>query len=214
MISIVPIRSGSKGIPHKNIKLLNGKPLVWWVLNSLEKSVVDSIIVATDKDYVNIIKSFNFSKVEIFIRDPKNSRDDSSTEDVLIEVIKTLNINDDILLSQSTSPLTKYYDYDEAIKKYKNYDSLLSVVKQYRFIWDKNGKSLNYDYTKRPRRQDFDGQYVENGAIYINHSDNILKYKNRLSGKIGLYEMSEDTYYEIDDKNDWIIIENLIKNER
>lgn len=214
MISIVPIRSGSKGIPHKNIKLLNGKPLVWWVLNSLEKSVVDTIIVPTDEDYVDIIKGFNFSKVKTFVRDPKNSRDTSPTEDVLIEVIKSLNINDDVLLSQSTSPLTKYYDYNEAIKKYENYDSLLSVVKQYRFIWDKNGKPLNYDYTKRPRRQDFDGQYVENGAIYINHSNNILKYKNRLSGKIGLYEMSENTYYEIDEKDDWIIIENLMKNER
>lgn len=214
MISIVPIRSGSKGIPHKNIKILNGKPLVWWILNSLEKSVVDSIIVPTDEDYVDIINGFNFSKVETFVRDPKNSRDTSSTEDVLIEVINSLKINDDILLSQSTSPLTKYYDYNEAIKKYKNYDSLLSVVKQYRFIWDKSGKPLNYDYTKRPRRQDFDGYYVENGVIYINHSDNILKYKNRLSGKIGLYEMSEETYYEIDDKNDWTIIENLMKNER
>ena len=94
---------------------------------------------------------------------------------------------------------------------YKNYDSILSVVNQKRFIWDSRGKSLNYNYKKRPRRQNFEGYFVENGAFYINSSKNILKYKNRLSGKIGLCEMDEKTYYEIDSHNDWEIIENLIK---
>ena len=211
MIVIVPIRSGSKGIPNKNIKLLNTKPLVWWVLNSLQNSLVNKIIVATNKDYIDLIRNFNLSKVEIYIRNSKNSQDTSSTEDVLIETIKSLKIKDDVILTQATSPLTTSKDFNNGINLYQNYDSVLSVVKQKKFIWDNKGKSLNYNYKLRPRRQDWDGYLVENGAFYINHSSNILRDRNRLSGNIGLYEMNEKTYYEIDSLDDWKIIENLIK---
>ncbi len=213
MIAIVPIRSGSKGIINKNIQLLNGHPLVWWVLNSIEKSKVEKVIVATDFPYLDLIKRFNFSKLELYLRDPKNSRDTSSTEDVLIEVINKLNIVDDVILVQATSPLTSFEDINRGLELYTNYDSVLSVVRQKRFIWNENGTPFNYDFRNRPRRQEFDGYYVENGAFYINHSENILLNKNRLSGNIGLYEMSEQTYYEIDSQEDWGIIESIMRNK-
>ena len=211
MIAIVPIRSGSKGIPNKNIKLLAGKPLIWWVLNALENSNVDKIIVALDKEYIDLIRSFSFSKVKMYLRDPKNSRDTSSTEDVLIEVINNLKIEDDILLAQATSPLTTSNDFNGGIELYKKYDSILSVVNQKRFIWDNKGISVNYNYRNRPRRQDWDGYLVENGAFYISNYAHILESENRISGNIGLYKMDEKTYYEIDSEDDWKIIENLIK---
>jgi N-acylneuraminate cytidylyltransferase len=210
MIAIVPIRSGSKGIPNKNIKLLAGKPLVWWVLNSLENSNVDKIIVALDKEYMSLVRSFSFSKVKIYLRDSKNSKDISSTEDVLIEVINKLNIEDDILLAQATSPLTTSNDFNNGIELYKKYDSILSVVNQKRFIWNSKGISVNYNYKNRPRRQDWDGYLVENGAFYISNYSHILESNNRISGNIGLYEMDEKTYYEIDSEDDWKIIENLV----
>jgi len=211
MIAIVPIRSGSKGIPNKNIKLLGGKPLVWWILNALENSNVDQIIVATDEEYMELISELEISKKITYVRDSKNSKDESSTEDVLIEIINNLQINDDIMLAQATSPLTTSNDINNGIKLYKNFDSIVSVVKQKRFIWDKNGTATNYDINNRPRRQDWEGYYVENGAFYINHSSNILKDKNRLSGRIGCSIMNDKTYFEIDSEDDWIVIENLIK---
>ena len=211
MVAIIPIRSGSKGIPNKNIKLLAGKPLIWWVLSALENSNVDKIIVALDREYIDLIRSFSFSKVKMYLRDPKNSRDTSSTEDVLIEVINNLNIEDDILLAQATSPLTTSNDFNGGIKLYKKYDSILSVVNQKRFIWDSKGISVNYNYRNRPRRQDWDGYLVENGAFYISNYALILESENRISGNIGLYKMDEKTYYEIDSEDDWKIIENLIK---
>ena len=211
MIAIVPIRSGSKGIPNKNIKLLAGKPLVWWVLNTLENSNVDQIIVATDEEYMELISELEISKKITYVRDSKNSKDESSTEDVLIEIINNLQINDDIILAQATSPLTTSNDINNGIELYKNFDSIVSVVKQKRFIWNKNGTATNYDINNRPRRQDWEGYYVENGAFYINHSSNILKDKNRLSGKIGCSRMDDKTYFEIDSEDDWDVIENLIK---
>ena len=213
MIAIVPIRSGSKAIKNKNIKLFDGKPLVWWILNSLERSSINKIIVALDLPYFNIVNEFHFKKVDIYIRNKKNSRDESSSEDVLIEVIKKFNLDDDILLAQATSPLTDSRDFEKGINLYNesNFESILSVVKLDRFVWNKNGTPLNYNYKKRPRRQEFEGTYFENGAFYINHSYNILKYKNRLSGKIGFSEMSFKNFFELDNQSDWDLINHLKK---
>lgn len=212
MIAVIPIRSGSKGIPDKNIKALNGKPLIWWTLNALEQSQVDRVIVATDAPYIELLERFPFSKLEIYHRDPKNAQDTSSTEAVLLEVIQALDIDDDVMLVQATSPLTSAEDFNKGIALYADYDSILSVVEQKRFIWNANGTPSNYDYKQRPRRQEFDGYFVENGAFYINHSGNILQDENRLSGRIGLCEMPERTYFEIDSLDDWTVIESILKN--
>ena len=213
MIAIVPIRSGSKEIKNKNIKTFHGKPLVWWILNSLQNSSVKKIIVALDQSYKEIIESFNFDKVKTYIRDPKNSADFSQSEDVLIEVINFFEINDDILFAQATSPLTSTYDIEKGIKIYssKEFESILSVVKVERFVWDNKGKPLNYNYLSRPRRQDFNDCFFENGAFYINHSKNIIRTKNRISGKIGYCQMPFETFFEIDSKTDWELV-SFLKN--
>ena len=214
MIAIVPIRSGSKSIIDKNIKIINGKPLIYWILNALEKSKVSKIILATDsKKYIEIVNNFNLSKVNIFLRSDVNSKDKSSSESVLIEVIKKEKISEDIIFCQATSPTTLSADIDNAIDLYGKYDSVLSVVRQKRFIWDNSGKPTNYNYFKRPRRQDFQGYLVENGAIYISHSTAITNNNSRISGTIGLYEMKEYSYYEIDELEDFLIVESLIKNQ-
>lgn len=210
MIAVLPIRCGSKGIKDKNIRHIAGKPLFYWTINSLVKSNVDRIIVATDLPYVDYITAYNFSKVDVYVRDPKNSRDESSTEDVLLELIDKWKLNDDILLAQATSPLTTSEDYNKGITMYSNYDSIVSVVRQKRFIWDDKGYPSNYNLFDRPRRQDFKGYLVENGAFYINNSKYIKGYKNRVSGKIGLCEMNESTYFELDTEEDFKVIENLL----
>ena len=70
---------------------------------------------------------------------------------------------------------------------------------------------MNYDYRHRPRRQEFEGLLMENGAFYINTVANILESCNRLSGKIGIYVMPEYTSFEIDEPDDWQIMENLMR---
>ena len=214
--SFVPIRIGSKSIPEKNIKLICGKPLVYWILKALQtSSLVDKIIVASDSDVLNeVVNGFEFTKVEIYRRLEKNSRENSSTESVMLEYLEQCDLNDSdiFMLNQATSPLTKTEDIDSAILKYKgdNYDSLLSCSRLKRFIWDENSNnSLNYDYKNRPLRQQFDGLMMENGAIYINKVKSIKENQNRLSGIIGIYEMEEYQAIEIDEEYDWIIAEKL-----
>tara|TARA_Y100001958_G_C21246013_1_gene576139 strand:+ start:138 stop:1304 length:1167 start_codon:yes stop_codon:yes gene_type:complete len=215
-IAFIPARCGSKSIRLKNIKLFCGKPLIYWNLKALSDSLlIDEIIVATDcLEIQKVVESFLFNKVKVYKRDKKNSKDSSSTESVMLEFINKNNFddNDKFILVQATSPLTETKDFDNALLKINNNkcDSLLTCVRLKRFIWDENNKPMNYSYNKRPRRQDFKGLLVENGAFYINNIKNIKKYKNRLSGNISIYEMDEYKSIEIDEESDWIIAEGLM----
>ncbi|WP_066408024.1 acylneuraminate cytidylyltransferase [Aliarcobacter skirrowii] len=215
-IAFIPVRCGSKSIIFKNIKEFCGKPLVYWNLEALEKSSnIDEIFVATDCEEIkNVVNSFNFSKVKIYDRDKENASDTASTESVMLEFINKQNFKDSDLffLVQATSPLTQTKDFDKALEtlKNENADSLLTCIRTKRFFWDNNANPINYDFTNRPRRQDFDGFFMENGAFYINNIRNIKKDKNRLSGKIAIYEMEEFTAVEIDEEDDWLIAEKMM----
>ncbi|MCG3714308.1 cytidylyltransferase domain-containing protein [Aliarcobacter butzleri] len=215
-IAFIPVRCGSKSISFKNIKDFCGKPLVYWNLQALENSKnIDKIFVATDcKEIKDVVNSFNLKKVEVYNRDEENATDSASTESVMLEFIDKQNFaNDDLFfLVQATSPLTQTKNFDEALEKLKDEkaDSLLTCIRTKRFFWDTTSKSINYDFKNRPRRQDFDGLFMENGAFYINTIENIKKYKNRLSGKIAIYEMEEFTAVEIDEEDDWLIAEKFM----
>jgi len=219
IVAFIPARGGSKSIPLKNIKPFCEKPLLYWNLLAIENSLkIDEVYVATDSDEIkNAVLSFNFKKTKIYDRDPLNAADASSTESVMMEFLakKSFKSEDLFILVQATSPLTETKDFDSAIDKYldSDFDSMLSVVRTKRFYWNHNGEPLNYDFIKRPRRQDFDGLFMENGAFYINRIGNILNSGNRLSGKIGIFEMDDYKGFEIDEPEDWIICEGLMKSK-
>lgn len=214
----MPVRSGSKSIPNKNIKLLLNKPLLYWGLNAANDcGLIDEIHLASDSSKINQIAiSFNLNKLNIFNRSQENSQDTSSTESVMLEFLNAKNFNDDdlLILIQATSPFTTSSHLSEAINRLQNSDadSLLSAVNSKRFYWDYNGNAINYDFKNRPRRQDFKGYLMENGAFYINSVKNIKQYHNRLSGKIEVFEMPEYTGLELDEPVDWVIAETLMKN--
>lgn len=216
-IAFIPARCKSKSIAFKNIKNFCGKPLVFWSIDALQSCKnIDKIYVATDCDEIsNIVNGFNFSKVEVYDRDPKNADDFASTESVMLEFISKNNFKDSdlFILVQATSPLTQTKDFDEALQtmKYHNANSILTCVRTNRFFWKNDATSLNYDYRKRPRRQDFEGTLMENGAFYINSIGNIKKDRNRLSAKVAIHVMEEFTSIEIDEEDDWGFAESLMQ---
>lgn len=231
-IAFVPIRSGSKSIPHKNIKTIAGKPLLYWNVNALVKSMVDLIVVATDsEEYANVVKEyFDDDRVMIYFRDKKNATDSSSTEDVMLEFIckyiggNIVKPKDNFMLVQVTSPLLSYKEIDNAVQLYNDNrygaDSIVSVADlRHNFVWTAEyekygfhfGVPVNYDFRDRPLRQSFENHiYIENGAFYLNTVENIMKDENRLSGKVGIYVMPYHTLFEIDDPEDWGIVEGLL----
>ncbi|MCM2303039.1 MAG: acylneuraminate cytidylyltransferase [Flavobacteriaceae bacterium] len=215
-IGFIPLRKNSKGIPNKNKKKMVGRPLFCWVLSEAIFSELDEVYVFTNDteiiDFIN--KEYHWtSKVKTLLREEINANDTASTESALIEFSEKINQDYELLcLLQATSPLTTSKDINNAINKIKNdgFDSVLSVVKTHRFTWNLDGTAQNYDVFNRPRRQDFDGLLIENGAIYITKKEAFLSSKNRVSGNIGLIEMPEDTLVELDSLTDWLIVENLL----
>ena len=215
VIAFIPVRGGSKSIPLKNIKPFCGKPLVCWNIEALEACAeVDEVIVATDSDEIWQTVERN-NRTTLYRRSAENACDTASTESVMLEYIQyaKLNVYDVFMLVQATSPLTQTEHFTEALKMYEKgeYDSILTCVRNYRFFWNEDGTSMNYDFMNRPRRQNFQGMLMENGAFYINTVGNILVNGNRLGGKLGIYEMPEYTAFEIDEPDDWLVMEMLMQ---
>lgn len=217
IVAFIPVRGNSKSIPLKNIKNIAGKPLVFWVIEAaLESDYIAEVFVATDSDEIREeVAQITNSKLKIISRGKDTATDTATTESAMLEFAKKTPF-DEIILIQATSPLLTTSDLENALKllKKEKGESLLSVVRQKRFIWKiVNGIAFpeNYDYKNRPRRQVFGGFFVENGAFYITSRDLLLRSKCRLSGKIVLYEMAGESYYELDEPHDWIVVEQLLK---
>ncbi len=221
---LIPARGGSKSIPLKNIKPIAGKPLIYWSLDAAVKcDKIKKVYVSTDSDRIRrCVLKYGSSKVLCIDRSEESATDTASTEMVIEDFIKKSKPPGNIVLLQATSPLVTAEDLSNAINTFEDVqsDTLLSVVKQKRFYWDFDEsnnnciKPLNYEPQKRPRRQDFNGTFVENGAIYIFNSNEFLKHKSRLYGNISYIEMDEKTYYELDEPADWLIVENFIKSNK
>lgn len=222
-VAFIPVRGGSKSIPLKNIKPICGKPLVYWTVKAAcESRYIDKVYVSTDSEAIrNAVQRFageiaGADKIEVIGRSPETATDGASTESAMLEFAEHY-IFDNIILVQATSPMLTAGDLNGGYELYAtdNTDSVLSVVKQYRFLWkqdkEENAVPMNYEVFHRPRRQEFDGYLMENGAFYICSRENLLKTGNRLSGNIKAYEMDADTAFEIDEPSDWIIIEALMK---
>lgn len=216
-IAFVPLRGGSKSIPEKNIKEISGKPLAFWSIEAaLKCSLIDKVFVSTDSKKIReTIFQIKNNKLKVVARSKKTATDNASTESAMLEFARKRNDFQHIVLIQATSPLLTSKDLTGGINKFfrGKYDSLLSVTRQKRFLWkkkDNTAKPLNYNPLRRPRRQELNGFLVENGAFYITFRKNLLKSKCRLSGRVGYYEMPEETYYEVDEPSDWLIVENLL----
>lgn len=222
-VAFIPVRGGSKSIPLKNIKLLNGKPLVYWtVAAACDCGYIDRVYVATDSDQIKQAVSVfaredkeRFKKVYVVGRSEESVTDTASTEMAMLEFAKTHEF-DNIVLIQATSPMLTGADLDNGftVLEGNDTDSVISVVPQKRFMWQIDNEGIaspsNYDVFNRPRRQEFEEYYVENGAFYITSRKLLLESQNRVSGKIRVALMSEDSYYEIDEPEDFAVVEGLM----
>lgn len=224
-VAFIPVRGGSKSIPLKNIRPLAGRPLVYWTVKAAcGCKYIDKVYIATDSDIIRkTVEKFrdeydadNLEKVVVIDRSAESASDTASTESAMLEFAEKFQF-DNIVLVQATSPLLASSDLDRGFETFNEpkVDSVLSVVRQKRFHWEKNpdgfAQPTNYDVFNRPRRQEFEGYLVENGAFYISSKKALLESRNRVSGNIKTVEMNEDTFFEIDEPSDWIIIEALMK---
>lgn len=216
-VAYIPVRGGSASIPLKNIKPLLGKPLVYWAASAAAASnFVKTVYIATDSEQIRaVVEALNLPKVQVIGRSPGTATNTASSESALLEFAEHYYF-DNVAFIQATSPLLTTSDVDRGfgLLLQDGCDSVLSAVKDKHFYW-KDGASnsavpLNYDVFARPRRQDFEGCWQENGAVYLTSRDALLSSRNRVSGAIHILPMSERTLFEIDEPSDWPIIEALL----
>jgi len=221
ILAIIPARGGSKGIPLKNLVKLNGKPLLYYSINSsLHSKYIDKTIISTDnKKIKNYAKKFN---VEIIDRPKKLASNTAKIEPVIshtLDYLKKISnyVPDVIVLLQNTSPLRTSNHVESALKFFfkNNFDSVLSSYVSHKFFWKNNNNKyfpVNYEPQNRPNRQNMDKQFIENGAIYITKYDSFRKSKCRVSGKLGLFIMNEEDSIDIDTSFDLLCAKSLLKS--
>jgi len=217
-VAYIPVRGGSKSIPGKNIRPLAGKPLVHWVVEAaLGCDAIDRVYVATDSDAIaEAVRRIEDPHLSVIGRSPETATDTASTESALLEFAETFDDFDRVVLIQATSPLLTAADLAGGLAELDaaGATSALSVVRQHRFLWARGADGLahakNYDPVTRPRRQDWDGELIENGAFYITSREALLASRCRLSGPTLAIEMAPETFVELDEPADWLVVESLL----
>ena len=216
IIAIIPARGGSKGIPGKNIKNFEGKPLISHSIEYAQDSkLINEVYVSTDDNQIAHISKTAGAK--IIKRPAELATDTSTTESAIKHALNNIdNLPDIIILLQPTSPLRPKKSLDVAINKFINgkYDSLLSLSPSDSFFWTikSNTASPEYNFLNRKRRQDItkeEKKYFENGSLYIFTREHFELTNNRLGGEIGYVIFPEEYGYEIDVPKDLIILEQL-----
>lgn len=229
ILTIIPARGGSKGVPRKNIRDLAGKPLIYWTIKAAQDSgVIDRLAVSTDDaEIAEVAKSFG---AEVIDRPSEFATDGALTEPVMLHALETVEkegyVPEYVSLIQCTSPfLTGDVVRQVAEKLIQNpdrFDSCGTYYKpHYAFRWKKTEDDMfvsEYPVMNRPRRQDLklDFPYCGAGACYMIGTELFKKTKNRYGGnnaRIGGVEIPEEDALQIDTEYDLLIANELMKQK-
>ncbi|WP_028242871.1 cytidylyltransferase domain-containing protein [Pseudobutyrivibrio ruminis] len=213
VIAIIPARAGSKGIPNKNIRILNGKPLIAYCIENAKKSkFINDVIVSTDSEEVKLIS--NYYEVNCKERNEELCADDVTLDAVIYDACKDIDC-DYVITMQPTSPTLKWKTLDNAIEyAIKNdLDTLISVVNKPHLAWmEKDGKIIP-DYVERLNRQYLPKRYEETGAFVISKK-RVVSESSRIGEKVSVFEVSESEAIDIDTFHDMLVAENILREQR
>ena len=213
----LPMRAGSQRVPHKNTKTFSGIDggLCKIKLDQLIKcQLIENIYVSTnDPDVVRIANAFNSKKIKVIIRPEKLASSIASTDE-LIKYAPDIMPDGHILWTHVTSPFINSDIYCEIINTYQknlnNFDSLMTVSKIKKFIWNDH-EPLNYDRNieKWPRTQTIETLWEVNSGAFLTSKDIYKKREDRIGNTPYLYELNEEIAFDIDWLPDFKIAETL-----
>jgi CMP-N-acetylneuraminic acid synthetase len=226
LLAVIPARGGSKRLPGKNTRLLVGKPLINWTIESaLSCKYIDQVVVSTDCAEISAVAKKNGASVP-FLRPKFLSGDESSSIDVVLHALDYLSKKgeafDYVVLLQPTSPLRSSEHISAAIKLLisKSGDAVISVCEtEHSPLWMNTlgeGDSMDTflaSSIKNKRSQNLQIFYRLNGAIYLVDIKR-LKEENTffLSDNIYAYKMSRESSIDIDEKLDFHLAEVIVQN--
>ncbi|HIQ39175.1 MAG TPA: acylneuraminate cytidylyltransferase [Methanothermococcus okinawensis] len=216
ILAVIPARGGSKGIPRKNIRLLNGKPLIYYQLkNALKSKYIDDIVVTSDdEDILDYASNYD---VYLRKRPSELAKDDVTLDPVIYDAVNymenmLMKKYDIVVTLQPTSPLLRPETLDKAIRYFieNDLDTLVPVVDATHLYWrEVNGKIVP-DFKERLNRQYLPKKYKETGAFLISKRE-FIRENSRFGKKVDIFILDEIEGVDIDTPLDWLIADTLLK---
>jgi CMP-N-acetylneuraminic acid synthetase/spore coat polysaccharide biosynthesis predicted glycosyltransferase SpsG len=221
LLVVIPVRGNSKGIPGKNKRLLNGKPLMAYAIeNALSlKSMYDvDVVVDTESEELANIAHVYGAQV---VKRPERLSGDAVTLDPVIYHAKSemeaMNEKkyDIVITMQATSPTLKSDTLKRAVEEFLagEYDTMISAVDDRHLSWRKESGVFRPTYEKRVNRQQLMPEYTEAGAFLITKADHVTE-NTRIGEKVTIFEISDREAVDIDTSEDFVLCENILKSKK
>ena len=220
ILVVIPARGGSKGIPRKNLRLLNGRPLIHYsIQTALNSAYSPDVYVSSDDDEILMISEKMGAKK--YKRDPQNALDHTTLDPVIFECYSAVEkfenkTYDFIITLQPTSPLLKTSSLDQAIEHIINepqIDTLISVKDSTHLSWRKEDNKFIPNYEKRINRQSLPKEYTETGGFLITKSECISE-SNRIGKNVSLSILDKGEDIDIDTYEDWNLCEYYLSKKK
>lgn len=219
ILIVIPARGGSKGIPRKNLRFINNKPLISWIIDTAKRiSYADVVVSTEDSDIKKVASIFS---VPVIKRPKYLSEDNVPLDPVIIHALKVAEkqkekIYDVVITLQPTTPLLKVETLKKAIAYFnkKNIDTLISCIEKRHLFWirDNQGK-YNPFYKERQNRQLLSPIFEETGSFLICRRETLIK-GSRIGKKVDMFPIGFEESVDIDNCIDWITAESLIKRRK
>ncbi|MCC8082459.1 MAG: cytidyltransferase [Lachnospiraceae bacterium] len=219
ILAVIPARGGSKGIPRKNVRLMNGKPLICYAIqNALDSRYIDDVVVSSDDEEILSIASQ--CGAVAMDRESALAQDAVTLDPVIYDAVlrmeqRTGNSYDVAVTLQATSPLLSVETLDGALESFlaSDYDTYISAVNRPHLSWRTEDGICVPNYEKRLNRQQLPADYLETGAFLITRRACVTA-ASRIGERVSVYEMPEKEATDIDDISDWIVCEQEMKKKK
>ncbi len=219
ILAVIPARGGSKGIPRKNMRLMNGKPLISYAIeNALNSVYITTTAVSSDSD--EVLAFAEQCGAIALDRDSVLAQDAVTLDPVVYDAVLRIEADrgeqfDYVVTLQPTSPLLTVDVLDNALERMTeaDLDSLISVVNSPHLTWEMENGVIVPAYEERLNRQQLPPSYLETGAFFISRR-NAVTENSRLGVKTGVFEVPQDQATDIDTKQDWVVCESMLARKK
>jgi len=207
------MRHTSQRVPGKNYRPLAGRPLYQHIISTLlQCPEIDEIVVDTDSPVVTEGLHLAFPQVRVLER-PEYLRADAISMNEILAYDTSQAKADFYLQTHSTNPLIHPETVSKALQAflagYPAYDSLFSVTRLQRRLWDQLGRAINHNPAILLQTQDLPPVYEENSCLYIFTRQKLLERRNRLGERPLMFEIDPAEAWDIDDEIDFLIVDLL-----
>jgi CMP-N-acetylneuraminic acid synthetase len=215
--ALVPMRHSSERVPGKNYRALGGRPLYHHIVSTLLATPrVDVVVIDTDSPHIKEDAARSFPQVQVLDRPEHLRAGTVPMNDVLRHDISQVQA-DAYLQTHSTNPLLRAETISAAIERFEagdGIDSLFGVTRLQTRLWSDDGRPLNHDPNVLLRTQDLPPVFEENSCLYLFTGDVLERTGKRIGDRPTMFEVPRAEAWDIDDEDDWEVIEALVEWRR